>query len=125
MRILLAAVVSAFVISGCQTTAAQSPPVEQASCPQHSFTVARLNAFLSQYGFAEQSTVDPDLARVVARNFNAIPPATNWDPEKIVIYANGTHALLVFYVDGCVTGPQPLPFREFERFMRKMVGQGV
>lgn len=129
MRTLIAALVAVFFVSACQTVEQPAPetpaPVERVSCPSNSFPVSTLEGFLERHGFQEAYTLERDVAAVVVRNFNALPPASDWSPDRAVVYVNRSHGLLVFFLGDCVTGPQPMPFGHFERFMRQMVGQGV
>ena len=117
--LFVAAILAAFLLAGCQTAETVKAPAEQ-SCPPGSVPGANLAAYLNQTNMKASFNLPEAHAAAVVEKINAMPPTTEWAPDKVTVYYNQSHALLVFHMGDCVASPGPVPGGVLDRFLRSI-----
>lgn len=110
-QIIVAAVLAAIFLPG-QAAAT--------GCAEGTVAAEYLARYLNRAGMTGSFILPEAHASAIVEKFNAIPPVTNWAPDRVTVYYNASHALLVLHLADCVASPGPVPGAVLDRFLRSV-----
>lgn len=108
MNRLIAAALAAFFVSACQTT----EPVA-AACPEFHVSSSEFYAHAERGNATLAHTYRPEAAARIVAYINNSEPKTDFQPDSVVVFDNGSYAAVAFLYDDidCVytNGFAPVP----------------